>query len=160
MIKIPAVGAVAIMLSFLGIPHAQAWCDEDCVYEAYEAAEEREAQRADAREEAAEAGYYVPDRRSTDRSSKSARNSTRSRDSDRSAAREHEVAKRVGEPAREPTPSVDKRRSPTNVASENSSITTETTRIATDDGGGRVEREVGCKTFFPSVGMTVSVPCD
>jgi hypothetical protein len=45
------------------------------------------------------------------------------------------------------------------VAGENSSIASETTQIAKDDTSGR-KREVGCKTFFPSVGMTLSVPCD
>lgn len=155
MIKLPAAGAAALLLCLLGISDARAWCDEDCAYEAHEAAYERAAEREYAREEAEEEGYATGGNRG-DRSSRSARRNSDGRADQRSPP----AAKRVAEP--KPVPPVDKRPAATKVATENSSIATGNTLIAVDDSlaRGPSQRELGCKTFFPSVGMTLSVPCD
>jgi hypothetical protein len=165
MTKLPAVGAAAtILLTLLCAPDARAYCDEDCAYEVHEAAEERASEHAYAREEAAEEGYVRDDRRSErapQREPQRDKRAARVKESETPAARQVPSVKRVAEPQPEPqTPAPEQRKSaPKSVASENSSIASETTQIAEDDTSGR-KREVGCKTFFPSVGMTLSVPCD
>lgn len=158
MIRLPAATAAAIVLGLLGCPGAQAWCDEDCAYEAHEAAYERATEREYAREEAGEDGYVIERSRSSRGERRAARNTDYSRPDQRNGA----AMKRVAGPRAEPPPSVETSRGPTKVATENSTIATGTTRIAEDDSSGQEtpRREVGCKTFFPSAGMTMSVPCD
>lgn len=156
-----------MLLSLLSIPHANAWCDEDCAYEAHEAAYERASEREYAIEEAVEEGY-VPDRRRGERAYRSDRSGSRGRSFSQAEPRGAEAAKRAAEPQPRSAPSADQPRTRIKVATENSSIATGiatgtgTSRIAEDDSGtqAHVQREVGCKTFFASVGMTLSVPCD
>jgi hypothetical protein len=48
------------------------------------------------------------------------------------------------------------------VATENSSIATGESEVAEDDSSGRAafRKELGCKKFFASAGMTLTVPCE
>lgn len=154
MTKLTAVRAAICCLSLACVPEAQAWCDEDCAYEAHEAAYERAVELQGAREDGDDEGYAIQDRRAlrSQRSEKSAEPSA------------PPTQRRVAAPRSEPTPAVEKPRPPprSKVAIESSSIATGATKVAEDDSGGRevVRRDVGCKTFFPSVGMTLSVRCD
>ena len=65
-------------------------------------------------------------------------------------------------PSRDPAPSTQTRTPRTKVAKENSSISTESgsNRIAEDDTYERPAKAVGCKKYFASAGMTLSVPCE
>ncbi len=52
----------------------------------------------------------------------------------------------------------------TKVANESSSIATGSSEVASDDlyedaRPRKASRATGCKSYFPSVGMTLSVPC-
>lgn len=156
MTKLPAAAAAAFLLCLFNTPDARAGCDEYCA----DAHEEASYERAYAREEAAENGYFVDDRRPS-RASRQARGSERN-SATRAAARAP-ARREAAEPAEQPTRTSRERALAVN---ENSSITTGTTagttRVADDDSAERkpLSREVGCKSFFPSVGMTLSVPCD
>jgi hypothetical protein len=170
MIKLSAASAAMLLLCLAGSPSAYAYCDEDCAAAHEEAAYEH----ATAREEAAEEGYgRYP--RQDERAAAMERQAMREREASREASKRREQsreearrlnAKRVAEPdpapKSEPAPSSEKQRPRSKVASENSSITIGTTQIAEDNtpAGVPSRREVGCKTFFPSAGMTLSVPCD
>jgi hypothetical protein len=74
--------------------------------------------------------------------------------------------KRYSEPRSEPEPtpasSTRSQSSRSKVATENSTITSGSTELADDNSFSRpaAKRDVGCKTFFPATGMTLSVPCD
>jgi hypothetical protein len=156
MTKLPAAAAAAFLLCLFNTPDARAGCDEYCA----EAHEEAYYERAYAREEAAENGYFVDDRRPS-RASRQARGTERA-STTRAVARAP-ARREAAEPAEQPTRTSRER---TLAVNENSSITTGTTtgatRIADGDSTERhsLAREVGCKSFFPSVGMTLSVPCD
>ena len=143
------LSATLIIFGPMSMSSASAWCDEDCAYEAHEEAYERAA----AREEAEEAGYIIarPTRRRQHRDDNQAYASKSPTSPKR--GNEQQVARRSG------GSSV---RTGTAAASENSSIATGLTRVAGggDNPSGQPRREVGCKTFFPTVGMTLSVPCD
>jgi hypothetical protein len=135
--------AACILLagSMLGSGAVIAGCDECYGYSEDERAYEREYQR----ELAEEYGYREPRRGQSSRSSRqrtaATQPSTRPRSPERTATRATSSA---------------------GVDNENSSIT-----AGSADRGGRnyasrvaTVREVGCKSFFPSVGMTLSVPCE
>jgi hypothetical protein len=148
-----ATAATLLAVAITSAPDASAGCDEDCAYEAQEAAYERAYERAYAREEAEEEGYYSPQRRSSSRSSRRRAQAER--------ATKQAPQKYLAEP--KPTaPSQSQPRTPrTRIASENSSIATGESDVAEDDSFGlAARREVGCKKFIASAGMTLSVPCE
>ncbi len=167
MIKQLVVGAACLAVTCLSGTVVWA-CDEDCAYEMREAAYEQAYDHAEARAEAAEEGYSLP------RSERGASRSAGRRESaGRGAAVPEEPRKpaqtraesRVAEQRSEtPTRSEPQRQSKgaKGVLNENSSIASGSRSFAEDDTYDRpVSRKaVGCKTYFPSVGMTVSVPCD
>lgn len=148
-----ASAAVLLSLTVVSSPSARAGCDEDCAYEAQEAAYERAYERAAAREEAEEEGYYRPERSA----SKASRRRAKVARAEKATQQKH-----IAEP--KPTaPAQSQPRTPrTKVASENSSIASGHDEVAEDDSFGRpaVVREVGCKKFIASAGMTLSVPCE
>lgn len=170
MIKLPAACAAILFLGLAASPSAYAYCDEDCAAVHEEAAYEHAA----AREEAAEEGYAIDPRRG-EREAAMERQAMREREARREAQSRKEQSRQEArrsiparrgaeepEPVRQPAPSTEKQ-ARTKVATENSSIASgASTRMAEDDGSDRPppRREVGCKTFFPSAGMTLSVPCD
>jgi len=158
MIKLISAAAAALALCVIASPDARAWCDEDCAYEAQEAAYERAAEREYAREEAEEDGYGPAGGHRVSRSRDLSGSSARSREPARSAARRGAEAPRLSEPdAPRSTPV---RRGERQIARENSSIATGNAQVAADDSFDQpLRREVGCKSFFPSVGMTLSVSC-
>lgn len=151
--KLLPLSAALVIFSSSPMSAALAWCDEDCVIEAHEAAYERAA----AREEAEEEGYVI-ERQTHQRPRQGER-----RQVEQTYARSRpSPAKRNDEQpaARQPADSSSQPRA--TAKSENSSIATGGTRLAegNDDRSEPAHREVGCKTFFPTVGMTLSVPCD
>jgi hypothetical protein len=157
--KLLAAGAAAC-LAFTCLPGSGAIaCDEDCAYEMQEAAYER----AEAREEAAEEGYYPSQSRGDSRSMRrreQAAGKSAQRRARKSAAGESSVTEPKSEPDPEPKTLTRSKRG-TAVVNENSSISNGSSRFAEDDTVERVStKPVGCKTYFPSVGMTISVPCD
>lgn len=158
MIKTLSVTAATLFvaLSVAAIPSSHA-CDEDCVYEAQEAAYERAYEREAAREEAEEEGYYSGSRRS---SSRSARRREQATD-----ARAPQAAKRrTAEPKPDPTPRTQTPPPRIKVANENSSISTAFESggrdVAEDESYAQSAKGIGCKSYLPAVGMTLSVPCD
>lgn len=171
MIKLLAAGAAAMTFALAGSENASAWCDEDCLYEAHEAAQETAYERAAERSERLEepddeARTFRAMRRGDDRAAaaammqKNARSSrARQMELQRAAQRDRsDNEARASEPS---TPPIEAP-SPSKAANENSSIATASTRIADDDGYARPSSrpDPGCKTFFPATGMTLSVPCD
>lgn len=157
MIRLLAVTAATLLtLTVVSSPGAHAWCDDDCAYEAREAAYERAYEREAAREEAEEEGYYQPQQRSV---SKAARRRAKT---ERAETKKAAQQKQIAEP--KPTaPAQSPPRTPrTRVASENSSIASEHDEVAEDDSFGRAPlvREVGCKKFIASAGMTLSAACE
>jgi hypothetical protein len=160
MLKLFVATITLLTLSAVVTPGAKA-CDEDCAYEHQEAAYERHYERESAREEAAEEGYY--NRGSSGNSGASRRRAAAQRAAPREAPAERTVA--------EPKPSNPAQSEPrtvrTKVAKENSSVATGSRDIAADDGSlddapreRKTSRSTSCKSYFPSVGMTLSVPCD
>ncbi len=151
--KLLTLSAAIIIFGPLSMSSAQAWCDEDCVYEAHEAAYERAA----AREEAEEEGYVV------ERQTRQRQRRDDPREVQQASARKRPSTVRRGDEqraARRPTENASQPES--TAASENSSIAAGMTRVAEGDDqrSEPPHREIGCKTFFPTVGMTLSVPCD
>jgi hypothetical protein len=158
MIKTLAVAAATfIALTTAFSPSVRA-CDEDCAYEAHEAAYERAEENASVREEAAEEGYSYGGRRSS--GSPSRREQAAARGAQKAAAQSSES--RHAEPKADPAPSTQTRSPRTRVAKENSSISTEngSKRLAEDDSYERPTKAVGCKKYIASAGMTLSVPCE
>ncbi|CAN1722477.1 conserved exported protein of unknown function [Hyphomicrobium sp. 1Nfss2.1] len=151
--KLLTLSAALMVFGSFSMSSALAWCDEDCVIEAHEAAYERAA----AREEAEEEGYVIePQTRQRPRRGEP-------RQIEQTYARNRpSPAKRDDEPpvTRQPADSRSQTRATAKI--ENSSIATSGTRLAEGDDyrSEPAHREVGCKTFFPTVGMTLSVPCD
>jgi hypothetical protein len=161
MIKTLTVAAATFIAIGSFSPGAHA-CDEDCAYEAQEAAHERAYEREAAREEAAEEGYYSGSRRSGSPSAsrrKQAVQAQAKRSSEPPAAERQTV-----EPKPDPTPRTQTGSPRIKVAKENSSISTgsgaDRRDVAEDDSYVRPAKAIGCKTYLPSVGMTLSVPCD
>jgi pyruvate/2-oxoglutarate dehydrogenase complex dihydrolipoamide acyltransferase (E2) component len=155
MIRLPAAtAAILLAFTFVSSPGARA-CDEDCYYEAQEAAYERDYERASAREEAAEEGYDPSEGRSSSRSSRRAK-------PDRAVAKQAAPTKNGAEPKPStPAQSPASASTRTKVAAEPSSITSGSNDVAVDDRQEpRPAKAEGCKSYFPSVGMTLSVPCD
>jgi len=160
MIKTLAVAAATfIALTAAFNPSVRA-CDEDCAYEAHEAAYERAEERSSAREEAAEEGYSYGGRRSSGFPSRREQAAARAAQAQKAAAQSSES--RRAEPKPDPAPSTQTRSPRTKVAKENSSISTEngSKRLAEDDSYQRPAKAVGCKKYFASAGMTLSVPCE
>lgn len=157
MIKLLAACAAAFITLTAAVAPGASACDEDCAYEAHEAAYERAYERGSAREEAAEESYYS----SGGRRSGSASRRERAARAEKSAA--WSSASRRAEPKPvDPAPSTESRTPRTKVAKENSSVSTEpgSDRIAEDTFERRPAKAVGCKEYFASVGMTLSVPCE
>jgi flagellar biosynthesis/type III secretory pathway protein FliH len=160
MIKTLTVAAstfVALSAAFGPAAHA---CDEDCAYEAQEAAYERAYEREAAREEAAEEGYDSGSRSgSARRRGQAAQGRTAKRSSVPLAAE-----RQTAEPKPDPTPRTQTPTPRIKVAKENSSISTgsgaDRREVAEDDSYVQPAKTIGCKTYLPSVGMTLSVPCD
>jgi hypothetical protein len=165
MIKLPASVAALFILTVAAIPQARA-CDEYCG-EAQEAAYERAYEQQAAREEAAEEGYYGSQRRGYSQSGSRRGSAARSAPSAQRQAAEPES--KSGTSTRTRQRGQD-REQDYDVANENSSIAGGSDEVASDDsferrpvkssGERRSGKAVGCKTYFPSVGMTLSVPCD
>jgi hypothetical protein len=162
MIKTLAVAAatlIALNASFSAGAHA---CDEDCAYEAQEAAYERQA----AREEAAEEGYSSGGSGSGSRSaSRRAAEAAQAKAAQAKRSSEPPAAKRqTAEPKPDPTPRTQTSSPRVKVANENSSISTGSDygdrEVAEDDTHVRPVKSIGCKAYLPAVGMTLSVPCD
>jgi hypothetical protein len=159
MLRLLAASTVTLLTFTAAVTPGAKACDEYCAYDRQEAAYERAYEREAAREEAAEEGYYG--RRSSESSGASRR-----RAAQRSAPRQQQP-----EQVAEPKPSTPAQSEPrtvrTKVAKENSSIATGSKEIAADDASyedapreRKPSRSTGCKSYFPSVGMTLSVPCD
>lgn len=157
MLKLLAASTVALTLVAASGP-AHAYCDEDCAYEMHEAAQEAAYERATAHEEREE--------EASDRYQRDPRYDQRAgalrmqKEPKRSAQQRRAMDRRAAEP--EPEPATQIHQPIAKVATENSSITSVTTRLADDSGSERPagQRDVGCKTFFPATNMTLSVPCD
>jgi hypothetical protein len=153
-----ATAATFLTLAAAATPGAKA-CDEDCAYERHEAAYERAYERESAREEAAEEGYY-------NRGSSGSSGTSRRR-AQRAATRQQQPEQTVAEPKPSTPAQSEPRTVRTKVAKENSSVTTGSSEVAADDvtfedtpRERKASRSTGCKSYFPSVGMTLSVPCD
>lgn len=158
MIKTLTVAAsTLIALSAAFGPGAHA-CDEDCAYEAQEAAYERAYEREAAREEAAEEGYYSGSRSGSARRRGQAAQARAAKRSSEPLAAERQTA----EPKPDPTPRTQTPSPRIKVAKENSSISAGSGQreVAEDDSYVPPVKAIGCKTYLPSVGMTLSVPCD
>ena len=161
MLRLLAATAVTLLtLTAAATPGAKA-CDEDCAYERHEAAYERAYEREAAREEAAEEGYYSRG------SSGSSGASRRRAAAQRAAPRQQQLEQTVAEPKPSTPAQSEPRTVRTKVAKENSSVATGSRDVAADDGSyedtpreRKTSRPTGCKSYFPSVGMTLSVPCD
>lgn len=159
MIKLLAASAAAFITLTAAVAPVASACDEDCAYEAHEAAYDRAYERASAREEAAEEGYFSSGGR---RSSGSASRREQAARAEKSAASSSESRRAEPKPA-DPAPSTQSRTPRTKLAKENSSISTESGSggIAEEDTfERRPAKAVGCKKYFASVGMTLSVPCE
>jgi hypothetical protein len=161
MLRLLAATAVTLLTLTAAVTPGAKACDEDCSYERQEAAYERHYERESAREEAAEEGYY--NRGSSGYSGASRRRAAAQRSAPREAPAEPTIA--------EPKPSTPAQSEPrtvrTKVAKENSSVATGSRDVAADDSNyedapreRKTSRSTGCKSYFPSVGMTLSVPCD
>jgi hypothetical protein len=159
MLRLLAATAVTLLtLTAAATPGAKA-CDEDCAYERHEAAYERAYERESAREEAAEEGYYS-------RGSSGSSGASRRR-AQRAAPRQQQPEQTVAEPQLSTPAQSEPRTVRTKVAKENSSVATGSHEVAADDVNHedtprerKTSRSTGCKSYFPSVGMTLSVPCD
>lgn len=159
MIKLLAASAAAFITLTAAVAPGASACDEDCAYEAHEAAYERAYERGSAREEAEE-GYYSSGGRRSGSASRRERAALAAQ-AEKSAA--SSSASRRAEPKPvDPAPSTESRTPRTKVAKENSSVSTESgsDRIAEDTFERRPAKAVGCKKYFASVGMTLSVPCE
>lgn len=166
--KLSATSAAALLLAtILASPAAHAYCDEDCAYERHEAAYERAEERQSAQEEyegygRQSRGFSQPSGRSARRAPQPEPQESKSSSQSESKTRK---AVREDEPSSESKPTVttrSQRLRDGDVANENSSIVGGTSRVAEDDTQEPrpAKRTVGCKTYFPSVGMTLSVRCD
>jgi hypothetical protein len=160
MLRLLAATSVTLLTFTAAVTPGARACDEYCAYDRQEAAYERAYERESAREEAAEEGYY---RRESSGSSGAAR---RRAAAQRSAPRQQQP-EQVAEPKPSTPAQTEPRTSRTKVAKENSSIATGSREIAADDASyedapreRKTGRSTGCKSYFPSVGMTLSVPCD
>ena len=172
MIKTLTVAAAAFIALGASFSAGARACDEDCAYEAQEAAYERASEREAAREEAAEEAYYSGGRRSASRSAsrreqaaqakaaQAAARTTQAKRSSEPAAAERQTA----EPKADPTPRTQSPATRIKVANENSSISMGSDygerEVADDDTYVRPVKSIGCKAYLPAVGMTLSVPCD
>jgi hypothetical protein len=138
-------------------------CDEDCAYEAQEAAYERAYERQAAREEAAEEAYYSGGRRSGSASRRQQAAQAKAAQAKRSS-KPTAVERQTAEPKPDPTPRTQTPSPRIKVANENSSISTDSDlggqEVAEDDTHVRPVKSIGCKAYLPAVGMTLSVPCD
>ena len=160
MLRLLAATALTLLtLTAAATPGAKA-CDEDCAYERQEAAYERAYEREAAREEAAEEGYYT-------RGSSGYSGASRRRAAAQRAPRKQQPVQAVAEPKPSTPAQSEPRTVPTKVAKENSSVATGSRDVAADDVSyedtpreRKTSRSTGCKSYFPSVGMTLSVPCD
>jgi hypothetical protein len=162
MIKPLAASAAAFIILTAAIAPTASACDEDCAYEAQEAAYEQAYERAAAREEAAEEGYSSYEGRRSSGGSSRRGQAARAGRAEKSAASSSESRRAEPKPV-DPEPRTQSRTPRTKVADENSSISTESElgRIAEDDTyQRRPAKAVGCKKYFASVGMTLSVPCE
>ncbi|MEO8421398.1 MAG: hypothetical protein ABI457_09410 [Hyphomicrobium sp.] len=162
MIKLLAASAAAfITLTAALAPTARA-CDEDCAYEAHEAAYESAYERSSAREEAAEEGYSSYEGRRSSGSPSRRGQAGPAAQTEKSAVSSSESRRAEPKPV-DPEPRTQSRTPRTKVADENSSISSdsETDRIADDDSSQRrPAKAVGCRKYFPAAGMTLSVPCE
>ena len=160
MLRLLATTTVTLLtLTAAATPGAKA-CDEDCAYERHEAAYERHYERETAREEAAEEGYYS-------RGSSGSSGAARRRAAAQRAPRQQQPEQSIAEPKPSTPAQSEPRTVRTKVAKENSSVATGSRDLAADDVGyedtpreRKTSRSTGCKSYFPSVGMTLSVPCD
>ena len=166
MTRLLAASTVLLTFAAIGSGGARAWCDDDCAEAAYERAEAR----AYAREEADEDGYEADDRRRTLRSVRA----PAERKADRAAPKGASSARRLAQPQSPDRPRPEAPRPAQampprgKVANESSSIVTWpsaafSTRLAEESGTERRVSNgppVGCKTYFPTVGMTLTVRCD
>lgn len=167
MIKLLAISTAACLAGICLFGPGALACDEDCAEEMHEAAYERAYEHTEAREEAAEEGYVVTGggrgaSRSDSRREQATRGETRKAPPARTESR---VAEPKPDSAPQPEPQPRSKRDTGRgraIVDENSSISTGDSRYASDDSYERPAsvKPVGCKTYFPSVGMTVSVPCD
>lgn len=167
--KLSVTSAAALLLaSLFASPVAYAYCDEDCAYERQEAAYERAYERASGSEDdegygrQSRGGYSQPSGRSARRAPQpeppaETKSSSQSSSKSRKTAREDEPS------GSKPTVTTRSQRlRDGDVANENSSIVGGSSQVAEDDTQEPrpAKRAVGCKTYFPSVGMTLSVRCD
>jgi len=169
MLRLMATSAVLALCCAACCTPVYAACDEDCAYEAEEAAYARSSAREEAREEAEEEGYAAS-RRS--QPVQAAQPSTKRERTERTPEMRKPSPKlsrapvsreqAPSAPAAAPAPPASPR--PGRIASENSSIAGGDMQVAADetadDNPPPARRPVGCKTYFPSVGLTVSVSCD
>lgn len=162
MLKLLTVSTALLTIAAASSP-AHAYCDEDCAYEMHEAAQEAAYERAAAREERDEDDGYRSnpgyDQRG-DRLRMQKEQAARVQRSEPKRTAKRTMDRRASEP--EPEPATQIQQPISKVATENSSITGASTRLADDSASNRPtgQRDVGCKTFFPATNMTLSVPCD
>jgi len=160
MIQHSAIAAALLLISMAIGSTAHAGCDEYCADEAREAAYERAYERAYEAED--DDGYYTASRRGSRQQNR--RTAGIEREAGRGASRKAAVS---------PQPPISTRAerlaASGGARTEHSSIATGeeggsgagTRDLAADDSFHRQPaRAVGCKTYFPSVGMTLSVACD
>ena len=165
MIKTLTVAAAAFIALGASFSAGARACDEDCAYEAQEAAYERASEREAAREEAAEEAYYSGGRRSASRSASRREQAAQAKAAQAKRSSEPAAAeRRTAEPKADPTPRTQSPAPRIKVANENSSISTGSDygerEVADDDTYVRPVKSIGCKAYLPAVGMTLSVPCD
>jgi len=154
MTKLLAVSAATVLAltTLLGSGSgARAGCDEDCQYELQESAYERAYDRDDERDDDE---YERSERRHFYQPARSREQPTVGAEAKRSI---RPVA--VASPDPEPQPPAARKISET----ENSSIATGDDEVAEPSAAERkvaTAKDVGCKKFFASAGMTLSVPCE
>jgi hypothetical protein len=169
--KLTVASAASLLLAALatGSP-VRAYCDEDCAYERQEAAYERAYERAHGYDEDEGEGYSRPSGGGAQRRARKAPQAERPAELKSAAGARSQSKARVTEDEQSAEPAPAKRSSARSrsgsVMSENSSIVVRSRELgrefAEDDTETRrpSTRAVGCKTYFPSVGMTLSVRCD
>lgn len=163
MIKLSATSAAALLLATIFAGPAHAYCDEDCAYERQEAAYERAYERSYQEDDE---GYGRPSRGAS-RSFRRSKTARAEPQSEPRAAKSKSRTKTAGDDdtADEPKSAKRTKLGARNgaVKNENSSIAEGSTRLAEDDGEPvprKSNKALGCRSYLPSVGQTVSVPCD
>ena len=158
MIRLLAGSAAAFITLAAALAPAASACDEDCVYEAHEAASERAYERASAREEAAEEGYYSPEGR------RSSGSSSRKR---RRPGQQKPPLNPLKAAAPSPSPSIRRLvpraahralRSPPRIPRFRADPAP--VKPPEDDTHDQPAKAVGCKKYIASAGVTLSVPCE